>query len=259
MIPKTIHFCWFSKEKYPPKIKKCIHSWEKLQPEYKIRLWDANSFTINSNPFTKRCFELKKWAYVADYIRLYALYTEGGIYLDSDVMVFKPFDSLLNCNAFWGIDAMKEHDYAFPEAAVFGAQKGFEPLKEMMDYYHKLPTSAITTERFAELTNVWDSKNRSIYDLSGNLQLVTAPVVMESVLKKYGFCQKDKNQTLKNDINIYSSPKIQNHNTIDTEETIAHHMNASSWFFTNRGPVFKFCHDHPFWMPLYKSIESLHK
>ena len=257
MIPKTIHYCWFSGEKYPPKIKECIRSWKHNLPEYKLRLWDADSFDFQSIPYMKKCFEMKKWAYIADYVRLYALYTEGGIYLDSDVYVHKGFDEILDCNAFWGIDAEETQQYAFPEAAVFGAVKGFPILKEMMNYYQQLKESDITSERFAELCNCWDYKNRSIYTNSGALQLATAPVVMESVLKKYGYQQIIKNQKIENGICIWAEPIIQNHNKKDTSETIAHHLNASSWFFTDRGPIFKFCYHHPFWMPLYKTIERI--
>lgn len=259
MIPKTIHYCWFSGEKYPPKINECLRSWKRNLPGYKLRLWDGKSFDFDSIPYLKRCLELRKWAYVADYIRLYAVYTEGGIYLDSDVMVMKSFDTLLNYNAFWGIDSMVEHDYAFPEAAIFGAMKGFIPLQEMMEYYHQLPTNAINSERFGELTNVWCKSNRSIYNNKGEIQLVTAPVVMESVLKEYGFRQENKTQTLDNGIQIIAAPVIQNHNNQDTADTIAHHQNASSWFFTDRGPLFRFCHNHPFWMPLYKKIEAINQ
>lgn len=257
MIPKTIHYCWFSKEKYPPKIKECIRSWKRNLPDYKFRLWDASSFDFQSIPYMKKCFEMRKWAYVADYIRLHALYNEGGIYLDSDVLVLKTFNTLLDCNAFWGIDAMDEHEYAFPEAAVFGAVKGLNVLQEMMEYYHQLDDKNITAVTFARLSNVWDKTNCSIYDKQGKLQLVTAPVVMENVLKRYGFRQCNTNQNLENNINIWAEPIIQNHNKIDTPETIAHHLNASSWFFTDRGPLFKFCYHHPYWMPLYKKIEKL--
>jgi len=257
MIPKTIHYCWFSGEKYPPKIKECIRSWKRMLPDYKLRIWDASSFVFQSIPYMKKCFEMRRWAYVADYIRLYALYTEGGIYLDSDVLVLKNFDSLLDCNAFWGIDAMDEHNYAFPEAAVFGAIKGFSVIKEMMDYYHNIDPEDISSTTFARLSNVWDDENRSIYNADGKLQLVTAPVAMESILKKYGYQQTNRNQILDNDIRIWAEPIIQNHNKVDTPETIAHHLNASSWFFTDRGPLFKFCYHHPFWMPMYKRLEKI--
>lgn len=258
MIPKTIHYCWFSGEKYPPKIKECIRSWKKNLPDYTLRLWDANSFDFQSIPYMKKCYEMHKWATIADYIRLYALYTEGGIYLDSDVLVLKPFDSLLDCNAFWGIDAMAEQNYAFPEAAVFGSVKGFPVLKEMMDYYHQLKESDVSPEAYStSMYDVWSERARSIYKPDGSLQLAIAPVVMESVLKKYGYQQIIENQKLENNIFIWAEPIIQNHNKIDTPETIAHHLNASSWFFTDRGPLFRFCYHHPYWMPLYKKIEKI--
>ncbi len=257
MIPKIIHYCWFSKEKYPPQIKTCIKSWKKHLRDYDIVLWNGDNFDFRSVPYVQQCIEMRKWAFAADYIRLYAVYTMGGIYLDSDVLILKSFDELLNHNAFWGIDANDSQQYAFPEAAVFGAEKGFQPLKEMMSFYERLPLDEVTPETFIRLTNVCEEQNRTIYKADGSTHLVTAPVVMESVLRNYGYVQENKDQTLQSDIMILSEPVIQNSNKIDTPETIAHHQNASSWFFTDRGPIFKFCHNHPRLMPLYKKVEQL--
>ena len=89
MIPKIIHYCWLSGEPYPEKIQNCIASWKERLPDYKIKLWDMNSFDVNSIDFVREAVSVKKWAFAADYIRLYALYREGGIYLDSDVLVKK--------------------------------------------------------------------------------------------------------------------------------------------------------------------------
>ena len=257
MIPKIIHYCWFSGEKYPPQIKRCIKSWQKHLQDYKFVLWDKKRFDFGSIPYVKKCIEMRKWAFAADYIRLYAVYSMGGIYLDSDVIVQNTFDGLLNHNAFWGIDANDEQQYAFPEAAVFGAIKGFQPLREMMSFYEQLPLEEVSRKAFERLTNVYINQNRDIYNQDGKPQLVTAPVVMESVLKKYGYKQTNENQSLQSDIMMYSEPIIQNSNKKDTPETIAHHLNASSWFFTDRGPFFKFCLYHPFWMPMYKKIEII--
>ena len=43
-------------------------------------------------------------AFVTDYVRLYALYHEGGIYMDTDVLVKKSFDSLLQYGCFTAIE-----------------------------------------------------------------------------------------------------------------------------------------------------------
>ena len=104
MIPKTIHYCWFSGDPYPDLVKRCIRSWKRSLPDYKLRLWDVKSFDFDSVPFVKEAMAEKKYAFAADYIRLYALYTEGGIYLDSDVEVFKSFNSFLNNSFFTGTE-----------------------------------------------------------------------------------------------------------------------------------------------------------
>ena len=104
MIPKIIHYCWLSGEPYPEKIRKCIASWKEILPDYTIKLWDMNSFDVNSIDFVREAVSVRKWAFAADYIRLYALYTEGGIYLDSDVLVRKSFNPFLDNDLFSAVE-----------------------------------------------------------------------------------------------------------------------------------------------------------
>ena len=100
MIPKIIHYCWLSDEPFPRKIQKCMDTWAKTHPDYEIKRWSTKNFDVNSAPYVKEAFEARKWAFAADYIRMYALYTEGGIYLDSDVVLLKKFDDFLD-NSFF--------------------------------------------------------------------------------------------------------------------------------------------------------------
>ena len=130
MIPKIIHLCWLSGDSYPPKIAKCLKSWEKYLPDYKIILWDTKRFDLNSSLWVKQAFEKKKYAFAADYIRFYALYHMGGIYLDSDVEVLKDFDDLLDLPYFVGAEKAQT-----PEAAIIGAEKGCDWIKQCLDYY----------------------------------------------------------------------------------------------------------------------------
>lgn len=95
MIPKKIHYCWLSDDPMPEKLLKCVESWKKYLPDYELVKWDLKKFPLSKNPWVREAFENKKYAFAADYIRLYALATEGGIYLDSDVEVLKSFDDLL--------------------------------------------------------------------------------------------------------------------------------------------------------------------
>lgn len=96
MIPKIIHYCWLSNDPIPPNLQKCINSWKKRCPDYEIIKWDTNRFDIYSVNLVREAFENKKYAYAADYIRTYALYNWGGVYLDSDVMLYKNIDDLFD-------------------------------------------------------------------------------------------------------------------------------------------------------------------
>lgn len=129
-IPKIIHFCWLSEDEYPELIEKCIDSWKKKLPDYEIKCWNTKNFDVNICRYTKEAFQAKKYAFVSDYVRLYALYHEGGIYLDSDIEVLKSFDDLLNDVAF----TCFENDHAVA-AWIFGSEKGNPLFKEFMDYY----------------------------------------------------------------------------------------------------------------------------
>lgn len=132
MIPKIIHYCWLSGDEYPKKINYCINTWKKKLPDYEIRLWDLSRFDLNSSMWCKEAFDAKKYAFAADYIRCYALYTDGGIYLDSDVEVLKPFDELLHLPYFIG-----EEQGGNVEPAVIGCEKGWDFMGRMLSYYKK--------------------------------------------------------------------------------------------------------------------------
>ena len=130
MIPKIIHFCWLSNDPYPRVIQNCLNTWKKHLPDYEIWLWDTKRFDINSTLWTQQAFANQKYAFAADYIRLYALFHYGGIYLDSDVLVYKSFNDLLSLPYFLG------QDYAHSfEAAVIGAEKGMKWIGEILSMY----------------------------------------------------------------------------------------------------------------------------
>ena len=80
-IPKVIHFCWFGGAEYPDLIKNCMASWEKYLPEYEIVKWSEENFDVNCNQYVKEAYENKKWAFITDYVRLYALYNLSLIHI----------------------------------------------------------------------------------------------------------------------------------------------------------------------------------
>ena len=92
MIPKIIHYCWFGRNEKPLEVKKCINSWKKILPDYQIVEWNEENFDISNNLYAEEAYRDRKYAFVSDVARVYALINLGGIYLDTDVEVYRSFD-----------------------------------------------------------------------------------------------------------------------------------------------------------------------
>lgn len=121
MIPKKIHYCWYGGNPYNEMIKKCIASWKKHLPDYTIVKWDETNTPFEQITVLKTLYRNKKWAFISDYMRAYSVYQEGGIYLDTDVELIKPFGALIHHKAFLGFQ-YEFHISKYPLTnAVYGA------------------------------------------------------------------------------------------------------------------------------------------
>lgn len=130
-IPKVIHYCWLSGEPYPGLVRKCIESWYRYLPDYQFIFWDSEKIKEIESSWVDSAIAAKKWAFAADYIRLYALYNYGGIYLDCDVEIIKPFGDLLDRDCFIGRESHKD----VIEAAVMGCVAKQEWVKKSLEWY----------------------------------------------------------------------------------------------------------------------------
>lgn len=132
-MEKYIHYCWFGGNKLPKLAKKCIKSWKKYLPDYQIIEWNEKNFDVNITEFSKKAYEEKKWAFVSDVARVYALKEMGGIYLDTDMMIKKPVDeTILEKDFFVGW----ESDINIA-VGVLGAVKGNKIIEELFEKYKK--------------------------------------------------------------------------------------------------------------------------
>ncbi len=131
MIPKTIHYCWFGGPK-DDLILRCIESWKKFCPDYKIIEWNEGNFDINKSEFTKKMYAQKKWAFVSDYARFKILNDNGGIYLDTDMLLVKPLDNLLQ-NSFFS--AYEDDKYI--SCGAIGAEENNALIKKCLNYYNE--------------------------------------------------------------------------------------------------------------------------
>ena len=131
MIPKIIHYCWFGRGEKPDLALRCIDSWRKYLPDYELKEWNEDNFDISRNQYVREAYENRKFAFVTDYVRLYAIYTEGGIYMDTDVEVVGNFDKFLHHHAFSGF----ETDGNVP-TGMMAAEKGSVWAKELLEQYN---------------------------------------------------------------------------------------------------------------------------
>ena len=172
MIPKVIHYCWFGGNPLPEEAKKCIKSWKKYCPEYKIIEWNESNYDYKKNEYTKTMYEQKKWAHLSDYVRLDVVYNNGGIYLDTDVEVLKPLDPLLSNKAFMGV----ETGNLINTGLGFGAVKKHPTIRLNMDLYNCIDLKEvlenieiincpyITTNLFKNNGWIYDNKVLNILD-----------------------------------------------------------------------------------------------
>jgi hypothetical protein len=153
MIPKIIHYCWFGNNPKNDEILRCIASWKKHCPDFVIKEWNEENFDIASSSFTQKMYFEKKWAFVADYVRLAILEKEGGFYLDTDMLLLQSLSTFCNNTCVLGEEAP-----AIISAGMIGVAPAHPFIHASKVFYDKEDTSLITiprvlTEVFATYPN----------------------------------------------------------------------------------------------------------
>ena len=132
MIPKKIHYCWFGPKPFPKLVKECLATWKEHFPDYEFYLWNETNSPMDV-AFVKEAYSAKKYAFVSDYVRFWALYNEGGVYLDTDMFVIRSMDKLLDNYCFFA--------YEFPDnsiigCCVIGCEGKNKFISQILDTYH---------------------------------------------------------------------------------------------------------------------------
>lgn len=194
-IPKVIHYCWFGGGEKPELIEHCISTWKKYLPQYKIVQWNENNFKVKDFDFAYKAYNDRKWAFVSDYARLWALYNYGGIYLDSDMEILKPLDDLLINESFGGLEDEK---IAF---GIWGCKKGNKFIGEVLKYYNNLN---------------YDDYKKNLFDLA-------IPIHLTKVARENGY--KDDANLMNSD--SMNSIVIEDYKEIEGHEEIYHSEDIS--------------------------------
>lgn len=185
-IPKIIHYCWFGGNDLSELALKCIDSWKKYCPDYKIVQWNEKNFDINCNRYVKEAYEAKKWAFVTDYVRLFVLLKYGGIYMDTDVEIIRNIDGFLCNEAFSGFETINTIS-----TAIIGAKQGNQWIKILLSCYDnrifiRQDGSLDTTTNVTTITNI--TKENYSLELNNTLKKIDGNV---TIYPKDYFCPKD--------------------------------------------------------------------
>ena len=202
---KILHYCWFGGNPLPESTKRYMETWKKFCPDYVIKRWDESNFGVNSVPFVAEAYAAKKWAFVSDYVRTYALYHEGGLYVDTDVEFVKGIDDLTG-TSFMGFELP---DIVNPGLILFAKVPHEEFFGEIL-------------KRYANLS--FDEKAMSN---------ITIPILYTQLLSESGLLLNNSLQRIGN-ITVYPMEYFQpmgseRHKLEITENTRSVHHYDASW------------------------------
>lgn len=232
MIPKIIHYCWFGGKEIPAVFQQYIDGWQSLLPDYQMKMWSEENFDISSTPaYIRDAYKYQKYAFVADYVRLWALYKYGGVYMDTDIELMKDFTPYLSDGFFTSVEYHKDMvkslgivkndltpDYRRKpsvehirgigiQSAIFGGEKGNPFLQDCLAFY----------------------EDRDFVLADGSLNdKVILPDVLALCAEKYGFKYMEGEQVLSGGLHIYPQDFFTGANNV-TERTVAIHRAHNSW------------------------------
>jgi hypothetical protein len=207
MIPRIVHYCWLGRGSKPSTVKRCIATWRKCLPNYRIIEWNEKNFNIHTSPYVEEAYRSRKFAFASDVIRASVLYEYGGIYLDTDVKVQNSFDSLLHHHSFWGFEAGN-----FIATSTIGVEKGHDIIKEYLNYYN----------------------NRHFIQSNGLFDTTSNVIVVTQLLQQRGLILNNIKQELGDGNFIYPQSLFSPYDArtgsiLKNTETIAIHYYSNSW------------------------------
>ena len=209
MIPKIIHYCWFGGKEMPELMQKCIASWKQHLPDYELHLWNEQNFDLDRFPYAREAYDNKKYAFVSDVARLWALKEYGGIYLDTDVEVLRPLDDFLHLPAFMGYEDGKLLN---PAMGIIGSVSQGVWVTDMLAYYNQ---------------------DRHFVKPDGSLDITTIPIIITRLMQAEGFVCDGTYRVYKGDMHVfpvdYFYPLSSTRVLRCTKNTYCIHHFAGSW------------------------------
>ncbi len=219
-IPKLIHYIWLGTRELDKTSLKCMETWSKYLPDYEVKRWGDVECAdiIKGNKYASQALAAKKYAFVSDYLRVYILYHYGGVYMDTDVQIFKNIDCFLNNEAF----SCFENATQIP-TALMASVKGNAWMKTLLDDYD----------------------DREFVDKNGNMDVTTNVTLITNKSLEMGFIPNAQEQVFGPGVHIYTKDyfcPIDTYSNKDvfTKNTYAAHLYNGSWTSPTRRMLSKF-------------------
>lgn len=224
MIPKIIHYCWIGGAPLPELAERCVASWKKYMPDWEYMQWDESNFDIVAAPlYVRHAYEAKKYAFVSDYVRLWALEQYGGLYMDVDFEVYRPFDDLMDkYPAFAGYEGSKRKPVM---QGVIASEPHGAWVRDMLGTYENrefikpdgsldlTPNTSYFTDRLEAQGFIADGIEKDFYVKSeGVNELTNEGIFFLHVMPVWAFC-----------------PVLTTGEDVRTEDTYCEHKGESSW------------------------------
>jgi mannosyltransferase OCH1-like enzyme len=206
-IPKIIHYCWFGPKPIPELELKCMQSWKKFLPDYKLMFWNEKTFDINEYSFTKQAYEKNYFAFVSDFVRAHALKEYGGVYLDTDLEVLSNFTELLRGKEV----VLGFENKTFVGTAMMATIPNHFIFNQFLEYYKKL----------------------SFFNSKGEIEITANPSILAEILRKINIQLNGKEQCVKGvhvfKRELFFPKKLGDNNFRVTQETLTIHHFGGSW------------------------------
>lgn len=222
-IPKIIHYCWFGRGPLTALANKCLDSWREHLPDYRLQLWNEDNFDVTQNEYVRQAYQAAKYAFVTDYVRLFALYHVGGVYMDTDVQVLKNLDGFLDHSACSGFESATD-----VPTALWAAEPQHSLTARLLDQY----------------------SNRQFFRQDGSMDLTTNVSTISTYLKSRGLVCNNRYQCVEGlhlyPQHVFCAKCRVTHELQVTPDTYAIHHFAGSWFEPSlQLRIFKFAFERP--------------
>lgn len=179
-------------------------------PDYTIELWTYERAAAIDIPYLHEALAQRKWAFAADVVRFYAVWKYGGIYMDSDIFLYRSLEEMLPAEGFATFcEQMGRHGaHRFGlQSACFAGTAGNEVCRRALDYYR--------SHRFVQE--------------DGRCDLTESPDVLAMAVEGLGFVYEDREQHYEG-LDIYPTYLLKPRKRYPRhEEAFGEHRIYGSW------------------------------